>query len=92
MPKLQLDDKIGTIIINTTRSFHGRQSVEAFDTVPHGASVDVVVTHAYPSSGAVAYRVDLRGVPCANHSSYYVLYTRYEAKANNFVGGPMIQL
>ena len=80
-------DKPGTEYYHhTTQFFHGpikRWKAAPFDTVPHGACVDAVVTHrvTHKESGAVAYRVDLRDVPCANpYSSYYRFYaTRYEA-------------
>lgn len=78
---------------HTTQFFHGpgkRWKAAPFDTVPHGASVDVVVTHRVThTSGAVAYRVDLRGVPCANptpHITSFMPLGMKPAEANNFVG------
>jgi hypothetical protein len=79
---------------HTTQFFHGpmkRWKAAPFDTVPHGAYVDAVVTHrvTQKSSCAVAYRVDLRGVPCANaipHITSFMPFGMKPAEANNFVG------
>lgn len=50
-----------------------------------------MVTHrvTQKSSGAVAYRVDLIGVPCANptpHITSFMPHGMKPAEANNFVG------
>lgn len=78
---------------HTTQFFHGpgkRWKAAPFDTVPHGACIDAVVTHRVThTSGAVAYRMDLRGVPCANptpHITSFMPIGMKPAEANNFVG------
>lgn len=79
---------------HTTQFYHGmvkRWKAAPFDTVPHGAYVDAVVTHrvTQKNSGAVAYRVDLRGVDCANatpHITSFMPFRMKPAEVNNFVG------
>ena len=79
---------------HTTQFFHGpgkRWKAAPFETVPHGACVDAVVTHrvTQKNSGAVAYRVDLLGVDCANatpHITSFMPFGMKPAEANNFVG------
>lgn len=94
--RLRVDTDIPGTYYNhhTTQFFHGiskKWKASPFDTVPHGESINAMVTHrvTQKSSGAVAYRVDLIGVPCANptpHITSFMPRGMKPAEANNFVG------
>ncbi len=79
---------------HVTQFFHGpgkRWKAAPFDTVPHGDSCNVMVTHrvTHNESGAVAYRIDTIGVPCSNatpHITSFMPIGMKPAEANNFVG------
>ena len=79
---------------HTTQHYFGSgkgRKAASFEMVPHGAYVDAVVTDrvTHKESGAVAYRVDLRGVPCTNrtpHITSFMPFGMKPSEANQFVG------
>tara|TARA_Y100000590_G_scaffold438276_1_gene560909 strand:+ start:4358 stop:6877 length:2520 start_codon:yes stop_codon:yes gene_type:complete len=79
---------------HTTQFHHGqgkRWKASPFDTVSHGDIINAMITHrvTQKSSGAIAYRIDLMGVRCANptpHITSFMPIGMKPAEANNFVG------